>query len=119
MIGEIRDKETAKIAMEASLTGHLVISTIHAKDTVNCLYRLLDLSVSLEDMRQMLLAIVTQSLYTNAEHHYKALFEILAGEHLQSAIQHIDEKKHYILPRQVTIFGQQEKMEACPYEYSS
>ena len=37
MIGEIRDKETAKIAVEAAFSGHLVISTIHAKDTVLCL----------------------------------------------------------------------------------
>ena len=118
MIGEIRDKETAQIAMQAALTGHLVISTIHAKDTVNCLYRLLDLSVSLEDIRQMVLAIVTQSLYTNSEDDYKALFEILAGEHLQSAILHVIERKYYSLPKEITIFGQQEKMEACSYEYT-
>lgn len=119
MIGEIRDKETAKIAMEAALTGHLVISTIHAKDTVNCLYRLLDLSVSLEDMRQMLLAIVTQSLYAQTKDNYKALFEILAGEQLQSAIAHVLEKKHYALPKECTIIGQKEKMEARYYEYTS
>ena len=42
MIGEIRDSATAKIAVEAALTGHLVFSTIHAKDSVGCIYRLLD-----------------------------------------------------------------------------
>lgn len=118
MIGEIRDKETAQIAMEAALTGHLVISTIHAKDTVNCLYRLLDLSVSMEDMRQMLLAIVTQSLYKNSDDNYKALLEILTGEQLQTAIQYMTEKRYFTLPTEVTIIGQKEKMEACSYEFS-
>src|SRR5699024_12650574 len=42
MIGEIRDEKTAKFALEASLTGHLVVSTIHAKNAVGTIDRLLD-----------------------------------------------------------------------------
>jgi len=45
MIGEIRDSETARIAMQASQTGHLVFSTVHANDSVSTLFRLLDLGV--------------------------------------------------------------------------
>ncbi|MFH0964371.1 MAG: GspE/PulE family protein [Planctomycetota bacterium] len=45
MIGEIRDTETAKIAMQAAQTGHLVFSTVHANDSVSTLFRLLDLGV--------------------------------------------------------------------------
>lgn len=45
MIGEIRDRETAEIAVKAALTGHLVISTIHAKDSVQCIERLRNLGV--------------------------------------------------------------------------
>ncbi|HBG45981.1 MAG TPA: type II secretion system protein GspE [Deltaproteobacteria bacterium] len=45
MIGEIRDKETAEIAIHAALTGHLVISTIHTNDAVGTISRLLDMGV--------------------------------------------------------------------------
>ena len=45
MVGEIRDAETAKIAIEASLTGHLVLSTLHTNDAPSSIARLLDLGV--------------------------------------------------------------------------
>ena len=45
VLGEIRDAETAVAAMQAATTGHLVLSTIHAKDTVGTIFRLLDLGV--------------------------------------------------------------------------
>jgi len=87
MIGEIRDRETAKIALEASLTGHLVITTIHAKDTVNCLYRLIDLSISIEELRKELVGIVAQTLVDVVGlDERKALFEILSDEMLSKAI---------------------------------
>ncbi|MBI3668570.1 MAG: Flp pilus assembly complex ATPase component TadA, partial [Acidobacteria bacterium] len=45
MVGEIRDKETAEIAMKASQTGHLVLSTLHTNDSIAALTRLLDLGI--------------------------------------------------------------------------
>ncbi|HVP10408.1 MAG TPA: ATPase, T2SS/T4P/T4SS family [Phycisphaerae bacterium] len=45
LVGEIRDTETAKMAMQAATTGHLVLTTIHARDTVGTVFRLLDLGV--------------------------------------------------------------------------
>ena len=45
MVGEIRDGETAKIACQASTTGHMVFSTLHANDTITALFRLVDLGV--------------------------------------------------------------------------
>lgn len=45
LLGEIRDEETARTAMQASMTGHLVFSTVHAKDTISSVFRLLDLKV--------------------------------------------------------------------------
>ncbi|MDD2916719.1 MAG: GspE/PulE family protein, partial [Candidatus Gracilibacteria bacterium] len=45
MVGEIRDSETARLAVEASITGHLVFSTIHANSTVNTLQRLTNLGI--------------------------------------------------------------------------
>jgi general secretion pathway protein E len=44
-VGEIRDDETARTAMQAAMTGHLVFSTVHAKDTISAVFRLLDLKV--------------------------------------------------------------------------
>ncbi|MBL4701162.1 MAG: Flp pilus assembly complex ATPase component TadA [Phycisphaeraceae bacterium] len=43
LLGEIRDRETAETGMQAAMTGHLVLSTIHAKDSVGTIFRLLDL----------------------------------------------------------------------------
>ena len=45
LLGEVRDEETARTAMQASMTGHLVLSTVHAKDTIGTIFRLLDLGV--------------------------------------------------------------------------
>jgi len=45
MVGEIRDAETAEIAIQAALTGHLVLSSVHANDAVGVIFRLLDLGI--------------------------------------------------------------------------
>src|SRR5690606_20547867 len=45
MVGEIRDKETAEIAIRASLTGHLVLSTLHTNDAPGALTRLIDMEI--------------------------------------------------------------------------
>lgn len=45
MVGEIRDKETADLAVQAALTGHLVFSTLHTNDAATCLPRLIDMNV--------------------------------------------------------------------------
>ena len=45
MVGEIRDLETAEIAMQASLTGHLVFSTLHTNDAPSALVRLIDMGI--------------------------------------------------------------------------
>ena len=45
MVGEIRDKQTARTAIEAALTGHLVLSTIHTNDAVSVVMRLMDMGI--------------------------------------------------------------------------
>jgi type II secretory ATPase GspE/PulE/Tfp pilus assembly ATPase PilB-like protein len=45
MVGEIRDKETAQIAVRAALTGHLVLSTLHTNDAISTLVRLINIGV--------------------------------------------------------------------------
>jgi len=45
LLGEIRDEDSARVAMQAAMTGHLVFTTVHAKDTIGAVFRLLDLGV--------------------------------------------------------------------------
>jgi type II secretory ATPase GspE/PulE/Tfp pilus assembly ATPase PilB-like protein len=62
MIGEIRDQETAKIAIEASLTGHLVLSTLHTNSASESVVRLLDLGMDPMNFADSLVGIVAQRL---------------------------------------------------------
>lgn len=61
-VGEIRDKETAKIAIESGLTGQLVLSTVHADDTAGALFRILDLGIESYLLNSALSGIVAQRL---------------------------------------------------------
>lgn len=61
-VGEIRDDETAKIAIESGLTGLLVLSTIHAQDSVSALFRLLDLGIEPYLLNSAVTGIVAQRL---------------------------------------------------------
>jgi type II secretory ATPase GspE/PulE/Tfp pilus assembly ATPase PilB-like protein len=62
LVGEIRDSETARIAVQAALTGHLVLSTIHANDSVLTVTRLLDLDVEPNALSAALTAVSAQRL---------------------------------------------------------
>lgn len=62
MVGEIRDKETAEIAINASLTGHLVLSTLHTNDASGAATRLIDMGVEPFLVASSLLGIVAQRL---------------------------------------------------------
>ena len=62
LIGEIRDKETAQIAVQAALTGHLVFATLHTNDCVQSLLRLLDLGLPAYLIRNALKGVLAQRL---------------------------------------------------------
>ena len=62
MVGEIRDKETCEIAMQAALTGHLVFSTVHTNDAPSAYTRLLDLGVEEFLLNAALVSIMAQRL---------------------------------------------------------
>jgi type IV pilus assembly protein PilB len=62
MIGEIRDKETADVAIRASLTGHLVLSTLHTNDSIGTITRLVDMGVEPFLVASSLNGIVSQRL---------------------------------------------------------
>lgn len=62
MVGEIRDKETAKSAMRCALTGHLVLSTLHTNDSASAAIRLIDMGVQPYLLSTTLVAVVAQRL---------------------------------------------------------
>jgi len=62
MIGEIRDQETADMAIQASLTGHLVLSTLHTNDTLSALIRLQDIGVPSYLIHSTIIGIMAQRL---------------------------------------------------------
>ena len=62
MVGEIRDRETAEIAVQASLTGHLVLSTVHTNDAVGAITRMRDMRVEPFLLASTLRAVVAQRL---------------------------------------------------------
>lgn len=73
MIGEIRDTETAKIAVRASITGHLVLSTLHTNDSLNTIERLLDMGVERYLLATSLTGIISQKLARKLCPHCKKL----------------------------------------------
>ena len=62
LIGEIRDSETAKIAVRASITGHLVLSTVHTNNSLSTIERLLDMNVERYLLSSALTGIISQRL---------------------------------------------------------
>ena len=62
MIGEIRDSETAEIAVKASITGHLVVSTLHTNNTASSVSRLIDMGVEPYLLSDSLVGIIAQRL---------------------------------------------------------
>ncbi|WP_139365093.1 competence type IV pilus ATPase ComGA [Litchfieldia alkalitelluris] len=103
MVGEIRDSETATIAIRAALTGHLVLSTMHTRDSKGAIYRLLEFGASLQEVEQTLIAIAAQRLIDlvcpycegkctplckKLRHTRRAgVYEILYGKALSSALK--------------------------------
>ncbi|MGL5694861.1 MAG: GspE/PulE family protein [Peptostreptococcaceae bacterium] len=62
MVGEIRDIETAKIAIRAAITGHLVISTMHTNDSISSIARLIDMQIPPYLINASLLGVISQKL---------------------------------------------------------
>ncbi len=62
MVGEIRDPETAQVAVQAALTGHLVLSTLHTNDSAGAVTRLLDMGVPSYKVAACLVGVIAQRL---------------------------------------------------------
>ncbi len=62
LVGEVRDVETARIAVQSAMTGHLVLSSVHAIDSISALYRLLDMGVETFLITSAVVGVVAQRL---------------------------------------------------------
>lgn len=80
MVGEIRDLETAEIAMQASLTGHLVLSTLHTNDAASALVRLIDMGIEPFLVASSLSIVLAQRLARTICRHCKESYEASAAE---------------------------------------
>ncbi len=92
LIGEIRDQETAELAIRASLTGHVVFSTLHSNDAIHAVPRLLDLGADKNMLAEAIKYIIAQRLVP-IKHNgeivgRKAIFEILSfSDEIKTAIK--------------------------------
>ena len=79
MVGEIRDQETAQIAVQASLTGHLVLSTVHTNDAVGAITRMRDMKVEPFLLASTLRAVIAQRLVRQLCQHCRTPIEVDAN----------------------------------------
>lgn len=90
MVGEIRDQFTAQFSFEAALTGHLVLSTLHAKDSIGTIHRLLEMGIEKTVLKQSLIAVAAiQLLPIQIRGEVKrraAILELLDGKRLEAVL---------------------------------
>ncbi len=80
MVGEMRDLETAEIAIEASLTGHLVLSTLHTNDAPSATLRMIDMGVEPYLISATVIGILAQRLGRRIDQEHKEPYEVKAIE---------------------------------------
>ncbi|UQS82493.1 Flp pilus assembly complex ATPase component TadA [Bombilactobacillus folatiphilus] len=87
ILGEIRDEDTARMALRAALSGHLVLSTVHARNKYAVIGRMMELGISQSEMHSVLNCVVYQRLVPLVNHQVKAYQDVLMHEDLTKAIQ--------------------------------
>lgn len=87
MIGEIRDEEAAAMAVRSALTGHLVVTSIHAPDTKTALYRLMDLGVKEYHLKDVVRGISCQKLIDDHKGGLTGIYEIMDEKQIRSFLE--------------------------------
>ena len=102
LIGEIRDRETAEIAVQAALTGHLVLSTLHTNDAPGSIVRLMDMGVEDYLLATSLIGVLAQRLVRRSCSHCqvpdaagKASAEALGFASLQQTLQGLADEPQF------------------------
>ncbi len=115
MLGEVRDTETAHMAIRTALTGHLVLTTLHSSSAKGALKRLNDLGVSNSDLKDVVQGVVAQKLVevlcpfcgADCQLHCRkrrtrrraAIYELLVKDDLQECLDHIDNLSNLTFPK--------------------
>lgn len=100
LVGEIRDNETAEIAVQAALTGHLVLSTVHANEAAAAVPRLLDLGVKSVSLAPALNLLIAQRLvrrlceFCKAEDNISPELREKLGKYINAISSRVDKKKY-------------------------
>ncbi|GAH44237.1 unnamed protein product, partial [marine sediment metagenome] len=97
LVGEIRDAETARIAVQAALTGHLVLSSIHANDAVGVAFRLLDLGIEPFLVASALIGVVAQRMARRVCPDCARLAEALLVEQMAYSKEIGEERTEFLL----------------------
>ncbi len=112
MVGEIRDKETAQIAIEASLTGHLVLSTLHTNSAAETVTRLIDMGMDPFNFADSLLAVLAQRLVRRicpecrkAEEATEAVIHELLDDYLHSFADTVRPQREEVRQEWLTEYG--------------
>ena len=88
MIGEIRDDETAQIAIKAAITGHLVLSTLHTNDAPSSMTRLIDMGIEPYLVSTSIAGVIAQRLVRKICPHCKESYE--ASDYEKRVLDHDD-----------------------------
>lgn len=96
LVGEIRDTETAQIGIQAALTGHLVLSSVHANDSVGVIFRLIDLGVEPFLVASALIGVVSQRMVRRICPYCSRLSQASSEEQLAYE-EEMNEKKNEFL----------------------
>ncbi|MBL8158110.1 type II/IV secretion system protein [bacterium] len=113
MVGEIRDGETAKLAMQAALTGHLVLSTIHTNDAVGTIPRLIDMGVEPYLIPPVLILSMAQRLVRTLCPGTGKAVPLSASDRKSMEMDMASLPKEYRFPIQDTVY-EPERTAACP-----
>lgn len=88
MVGEIRDAETAQIAVQAALTGHLVLSTLHTNDAASAITRLIDMNVATFLISSSVIGVIAQRLVRviceKCKEEYELAKDVISGLNIKS-----------------------------------
>ncbi len=101
MVGEMRDLETAEIAIEASLTGHLVLSTIHTNDAPSTPLRMVDMGVEPYLIAATLTGVLAQRLGRQIDQNHKESYEVTQADLVRFGLKVTDPDEKVVLYRGV------------------
>lgn len=116
MVGEIRDKETAEIAIQASLTGHLVLSTLHTNDAPSAITRLADMEIEPYLLASSILGVLAQRLVRKICLNCKTSYHPSEEELFELGLKKSAERKFYRGTGCVSCFGTGYKGRCALYE---